>query len=106
MTDAVRRGCSAAAFLVGVAAAATLCGEEPPRRPPLPEQILTESITDLDAVEPGETEFALNAQTLAATTGGARARHAPATEPAIGVYLWKWSPRSARSVDHRTVPWG
>ena len=47
-------------FVVGVTAAETISGEEP-TRPPLPEQILTESITDLDAIEPGETEFALNA---------------------------------------------
>ncbi len=64
-----------AAFLLGVIAAETIVAEEPdhPPRPPLPEQILTESVTDLDAIEPGETEFALNGQTLEANTGSARA---------------------------------
>ena len=41
-------------------------------RHPLPEQILTESVTDIDGIEAGETEFALNGQTLHATTSGAR----------------------------------
>ena len=61
--------------MVGVVAAETITAEEPAAsvRAPLPEQILTESITDLDAVEAGETEFALNGQTLHAARGGARA---------------------------------
>ena len=46
-------------------------GEQRPA--PMPEQVLTESITDLDAFEAGETEFALNGQTLHAAHGGARA---------------------------------
>ena len=68
-------GLSFAAFLVGVIAAETIAADETEgtRRPPLPEQILTESITDLDAIKPGETEFAVNGQTLRATQGGARA---------------------------------
>ena len=71
-----RWGLPLAAFLVAVVAAETLSGEEPARRPPMPEPILTESVTDLDAVEGGETEYALNVQTLAALRGGARARQA------------------------------
>ena len=73
-----RFGFALAAFLVGVIAAETISADETsaPRHVALPEQILTESITDLDAVEPGETEFALNTQTLGAATGGARARQA------------------------------
>lgn len=71
-----RRTFSASAFLFGLVASETLAADEPtaPSRSPLPEQILTESITDIDATEPGETEFALNVQTLHAATGGARAR--------------------------------
>lgn len=62
-------------FLIAVIAAETITAEEPTerRRPALPEQILTESVTDLDAIEPGETEFALNGQTLKAINGNARA---------------------------------
>ena len=48
-------------------------GESQRRPAPIPEPILTESITDLDAVEAGETEFALNGQILHAARGGARA---------------------------------
>ena len=44
-----------------------------PSRPPLPESILTESTTDIDAEEAGEVEYELNVATVAAQRGGARA---------------------------------
>ena len=60
-------------FAAGARAADRDAGQGEPRHAPMPEQILTESITDIDAIEAGETEFAFNAQTLRARQGGARA---------------------------------
>jgi hypothetical protein len=42
-------------------------------RPPLPEPLLTESATDVDAEEVGEKEFEANVATVGARSGGARA---------------------------------
>ena len=64
-----------AAFLVGALASETIVGDEmhaSGRKPAIPEQILTESVTDIDADEAGEAEIVLNVQTLRARRGGAR----------------------------------
>ncbi len=63
---------ASALFLIGVCASEVAFGEESERRPAIPEQILTESVTDIDANEAGETEVVLNAQALRARSGGAR----------------------------------
>ncbi len=42
-------------------------------RPPLPESLLTESATDVDAEEGGEIEYEANVATVGARAGGARA---------------------------------
>jgi hypothetical protein len=42
-------------------------------RPPLPESLLTESATDVDAEEAGEVEVEANLASVGARTGGARA---------------------------------
>ncbi len=47
--------------------------DEAVRRPPLPESLLTESATDVDATEAGELEIEANFATLSARRGGARA---------------------------------
>lgn len=44
-----------------------------PERPPLPESLLTESATDVDAESAGETEWEANLATVGARAGGARA---------------------------------
>ncbi len=45
---------------------------EQPARPPLPESILTESATDIDAREAGELEYEFNLGLLRARAGAAR----------------------------------
>jgi hypothetical protein len=52
---------------------ATAHAEERKSRRPLPEALLTESATDIDAVEAGELELELNAARAAARRGGAGA---------------------------------
>ena len=44
-----------------------------PLRPPLPESLLTESATDIDAEDAGEIELEANLAAFGARTGGARA---------------------------------
>lgn len=44
-----------------------------PERPPLPESLLTESATDVDAEAAGEVEWEANVATVGARAGGARA---------------------------------
>jgi len=61
---------SVAAFTLSFAARA---GAAEPR-PQLPESMLTESATDVDAVAGGEVEWELNAAVLGARRGGAGAR--------------------------------
>jgi hypothetical protein len=48
-----------------------LAAEAPAERPPIPEPILAESITDIDAPAGGEIEVELNASYLRARQGGA-----------------------------------
>ena len=43
-------------------------------RPPIPEQLLTESVTDVDGDEAGETEIVVNSQSLGSRSGGAYVR--------------------------------
>lgn len=45
--------------------------DDDPKRPPMPEPIFTETVTDLDGDEAGELEVELNASTLRARRGGA-----------------------------------
>jgi hypothetical protein len=65
--------------LLGIASAvvvftqARFCSAEEPLRRPLPESLLTESTTDIDAREAGELEVELNVAKAAARTGGAGA---------------------------------
>jgi hypothetical protein len=44
-----------------------------PERPPLPESLLVESVTDIDSAEAGETEYEANVGSLGARSGGAHA---------------------------------
>jgi hypothetical protein len=62
---------SAAVFTLALAARARAA--EP--RPQLPESMLTESATDVDATTGGEVEWELNAAALGALRGGAGARN-------------------------------
>jgi len=48
-----------------------LATEPSAERPPIPEPILVESITDIDAPAPGEIEFELNASLMRSRRGGA-----------------------------------
>jgi hypothetical protein len=50
--------------------------DEVERRPPLPESLLTESATDIDAEGAGEIEFEANAGVVQARSGGAHTRFA------------------------------
>jgi hypothetical protein len=50
-----------------------LCFGDLPDRPPLPESLLTESATDIDAAEAGELEFEANLAAVGARRGGTRA---------------------------------
>lgn len=69
-----RLGAALAFFTSSVGAVANRAGaEEVVERPPLPEPVLTESVTDIDAAEGGELELALNAYSLVPRTGNARA---------------------------------
>jgi hypothetical protein len=68
MTTCVRLGAVACVVL-----ASRLATASEPLRPPLPESLLTESATDVDAEEGGELEYEANLTTVAARTGGARA---------------------------------
>ena len=47
-------------------------------REAIPEPLLTESVTDIDAANGGEVELGVNGQTLHALYGGARAWQASA----------------------------
>jgi hypothetical protein len=70
-----RASLTVALFLVGIFASEIIIGGEERGhhdRPAIPEQILTESVTDIDANEAGEAEFVLNTQTLRARRGGSR----------------------------------
>jgi len=58
-----------ASELLGLARAVAATESEP--RAPLPESILTESTTDIDADEAGELEFEANLTRVGARTGGA-----------------------------------
>ena len=60
---------SAALF---VASARADEGEPEIKRPPLPEPLLTETVTDLDGTEAGELEIAVNASQLVSRRGGFR----------------------------------
>ena len=44
-----------------------------PERPPMPESLLVESVTDVDSREAGELEYEANVASLGARSGGARA---------------------------------
>src|SRR5579863_415790 len=48
-----------------------LAAEAPPERPPIPEPILMETITDIDAPEAGEIEVEFNSSYLRSRRGGA-----------------------------------
>src|SRR5260370_20256257 len=61
----------ASLFLVSSGSRSTLAQERVRR--PIPEALLTESTTDIDAEEAGELEFEANVAKSAARTGGARA---------------------------------
>jgi hypothetical protein len=50
-----------------------LCFGDLPDRPPLPEALLTESATDVDASQAGEIEFEANLAAIGARSGGTRA---------------------------------
>ncbi|MGH7434325.1 MAG: hypothetical protein ACRENE_01470, partial [Polyangiaceae bacterium] len=43
-----------------------------PERPPMPESLLVESVTDIDSADAGEAEYEANVASLGARSGGAR----------------------------------
>jgi hypothetical protein len=51
----------------------SLCFGDLPERPPLPESLLTESATDVDAAQAGEIEFEANLVAVGARSGGTHA---------------------------------
>lgn len=66
--------------LGGVAACAALCAAAPARaagpdgdRVPIPEPLLTETVTDIDGSDPGEVEIEANGSVARAVRGGASA---------------------------------
>jgi hypothetical protein len=59
--------------LVSLASIICVLFAAPAERPPLPESLLTESATDVDAEEAGETTFEANLASMGARAGGARA---------------------------------
>lgn len=59
--------------LAWVLASSEAYGEPPARRRPLPEALLTESTTDIDAQQAGELEFEVNGGRTASRRGGANA---------------------------------
>lgn len=71
-------GPACALFVCALLAAPPARGEEPERPSPLPEPILTETVTDIDGDEAGELELELNAGSLGALRGGQRRAYATA----------------------------
>jgi hypothetical protein len=73
MTIRAKLAVAFSVVVVGASARAAAAEDEEPMRPPLPESLLTESATDVDATERGEVEIEANLATLGARRGGARA---------------------------------
>lgn len=61
-----------AALALSTSARATEPREGPSGRPPMPEPIFTETVTDLDGDEAGEIELEIDGATILARRGGAR----------------------------------
>jgi hypothetical protein len=70
----VRRsiGTGIAAFLVGCLTARAGRAADPVRRPPMPEPILGESVTDIDGIEAGELEVSADAGRLRSRRQGSQ----------------------------------
>jgi hypothetical protein len=72
MKTSGRRVIAVSTLLSLLCAAGAACAEES-ERPPLPESLLTESATDVDAEAGGEVEYEANVATVGARAGGAHA---------------------------------
>jgi len=69
----VARVLSLAPFVTALLLVRDARAEEGPGRPPLPESLLTESATDVDATEAGELEIEANVASMRAHRGGSQA---------------------------------